>query len=396
MSRPILAVRFAFGSLRYALVDVDTRADIAHGQATGIGEEVGEILHEVGGHAFETRCPLPDDKAALKAALEILRTHSPGAEITAVAHRVLHGADVFSSATFVDDDVIAAVEKLAPLAPEHNPDAAVGMRVARRILPDIPHVAVFDTAFFHSLPPAASTYALPTSLTEQLGIRKYGFHGPTHSYVSQRVSLLLGNDDLRHIVCFLGHGCSISAISAGQPVDVSSGFTTLGGQPTRFRSGTIDPGIHQYVATQTGMSLAEFDRILKEESGLFGLSGQTSLREIWAAKDRGDARASLAIDVCVHRIVSYIASFHAVLGGAQAISFTGSAGENDARLRQAICDRLACIGVQCDREENAKAPHGERLRIISAAHSAIVLLVVGHREALAMARETADTLGWHH
>ena len=395
MSHPILVLRFAFSSIKYSLVDVDSRAEIVHGKAHGIGETVGEIVHTQDGHSYQAEKPLPGNDEALAAIVAMIQAHSPTTEIAAVAHRVVHGGDLFTGATLIDDDVIAAIERFAPLAPEHNPCAAGGIRAAQRMFADVPHVAVFDTAFFTDLPPAVSTYALPAELTQRLHIRKYGFHGTTHAYVSERVSLLLGHDDLRQIVCYLGKGSSVSAVSAGRPVEVSTGFTTVEGLPMRSRCGSIDPGIHHYVMSQTGMGIAEFDRILNESSGLYGLTGLTDMRKIWAALDAGDANAKLAIDLCVHRIVSYISAYHGILGGAQAISFTGAVGENDVRLRQAVCDRLECLGVRLDPETNARTHGDTRSRIISTALSEVAVLMVQQKDSLAMARQTAALLGWH-
>ena len=393
MSHLILVVRFAFKSVKYALVDLEGRLVLAHGKAHGIGQPTGEAIHTVENNSFHTELTEPTYETAFAACLKLIRAHGDP-RIDAVAHRVIHGAEQFTDTVLIDQAVIAGVEALASFAPEHNPDAARGMRIVGDALPDVPQAAVFDTAFFSDLPPAAATYALPVALTKELRIRKWGFHGTTHAYVTERVSLLLGEDNLRQVVCYLGKGCSISAVSAGLPVDVSTGLTTLEGLPMRTRSGSIDPGIHSYVLDRTGMSLAEFDRILNEESGLYGLTGLTDMRAIWKAADDGDEGATLAIDLLVHRIVSYIAAYHGILGGAQAISFTGVIGENDHRLRAAVCQRLECLGVDIDPEVNAHTDMDTRSRIISKAGSDIVVLMVRQREALAMAQETAQLLGW--
>ncbi|MCL1839252.1 MAG: acetate/propionate family kinase [Propionibacteriaceae bacterium] len=393
-TQQVLVVRIAFGAIKYALIDASDRTEHGHGKAHGISTAAGEVLHTVAGHTFEVENELPDYETALNLILKMIHSHCGEVEISAVAHRVMHGADLFTQPTLIDDEVIVAIERLAALAPSHNLAAAEGIRAAMKLLPDLPHVAIFDTAFFHDLPPEVSTYALPEEITKKLHIRKYGFHGTTHAYVSERVSLLLGHDEIRQIVCYLGKGSSISAVAAGRPIEVSTGLSSIEGLPMRSRSGMLDPGIHNYVVSQTGMSLAEFTRILTENSGLYGMTGHTDMRKIWAAADAGDERSNLAIDLITHRIVSYIAAYHGVLGGAQAISFTGSIGENDYRLRKKVCDRLECIGVEIDTETNARTNSETTSRIISVTASEIPILMVHQRDAVAMARQTAELLGW--
>ncbi|MDR1634109.1 MAG: acetate/propionate family kinase [Bifidobacteriaceae bacterium] len=396
MSEPILVVNAAFGAIKYYVIDVDQKEPLVRGKASGIGQTApGEVTltRDDQTHLLEQR--LPDHLSALGAILRLIDEYGqPVGQLAAVAHRVVHGADLFAAPTVITPAVLEAIKDLSPLAPEHNPKALIGILAAQRLLPDIPHVAVFDTSFFADLPAAAAAYALPAELTERLRIRRYGFHGLTHRYVSERASLLLGRHDLRQIVCYLGNGSSISAVDAGRPIDVSTGFTMIEGLPTRARSGTIDPGIHRYVIERTGMDIVEFDRILREDSGLLGLTGMTDQRQVWTAADHGDERAALAVEVLVHRIVSYISAFHGVLGGAQAISFTGTVGEQDVRIRKAVCDRLACLGVEIDRGVNAKTLGPIRSRIISTPRSGIAVLVVQQREPLAMARQAAALLGW--
>ncbi|MDR0416526.1 MAG: acetate/propionate family kinase [Propionibacteriaceae bacterium] len=396
MSEPILVVNAAFGAIKYHLVDVDQKEPLVRGKASGIGQSSpGEVALTTSEQTYLLEREFPDHRSALAAILGLIEQHGPPiSQIAAVAHRVVHGADRFTAPTVITPAVLDAIRELSPLAPAHNPKALSGILAAESLLPDIPHVAVFDTSFFADLPAAAATYALPVGMMERLRIRKYGFHGLTHRYVSERASLLLGRHDLRQIVCYLGNGSSISAVDSGRPIDVSTGFTMIDGLPTRARSGSIDPGIHRYVMGRTGMDIVEFDRILSEESGMLGLTGMTDQRQIWTAADQGDERAALAIDVLVHRIVSYVSAFHGVLGGAQAIAFTGTVGEQDVRIRKAVCDRLACFGVEIDEGINAKTHGPIRSRIISTPRSAIAVLMVQQREPLAQARECAILLGW--
>jgi acetate kinase len=381
--------------MRYYVFDAQRKDPLVRGRVSGIGGEEGEIEISYGAETHITEKPIPDHEAAVAGILRAVALHAPQvAGIVAVAHRVAHGGDVFSGPAVVTPEVLAAISDLSPLAPEHNAKAVVVIRAAQRLLPDAAQVAVFDTAFFTDLPPGAATYALPLELSERLRIRKYGFHGLTHRYVSERASLLLGRHDLKQIVCYMGNSSSVAAVDAGHPVDVSTGFTTLEGLPMRTRSGSIDPGIHRYVMERTGMSIVEFERLLNEESGMLGLAGSSDVWEVWDRADQGDARATLAIEVCVHRLVACISAFHGVLGGAQAISFTGALGEQDVRLRKAVCDRLACFGVEIDKGVNAKTHGSIRSRIISTSHSAITVLTIQQREHYAMARDAAVALGW--
>ncbi|MDR2620334.1 MAG: acetate/propionate family kinase [Propionibacteriaceae bacterium] len=399
MTGPILVLKVAANTLKYYVFDIETKDPLAHGRVRGIGKpDAGEIWHETASpqiHLSDQN--IPDIEAALTIALRMIADQ--GIQLTslqAVTHRIIHGADRYSKAKFVDDEVIKTITELTPLAPAHNPAALAGIRAAEKCLPGVPQVAVFDTAFFAKLPAAVAKYALPRELSDRLHLRKFGFHGPTHRYVAERVSLLTGRHELKQIIVYLGRWSSISAVDSGHPIEVSTGFTPIEGLPMRTASGSIDPGIHRYVMEQTGMSIAEFDRLLQEESGILGLTGLPTMTEVWAAADAGDERAQLAIGICVHRIVSSIAAFHVVLGGAQAISFTGTAGEQDHRLRKAVCDRLACLGVELNEAINEKTHSTVRSRIISTTHSTIPVFVIQQREAFAIAHETAILLGWKH
>ncbi|MDR0435258.1 MAG: acetate/propionate family kinase [Propionibacteriaceae bacterium] len=399
MTGPILVLKVAVSTLKYYVFDVENKDPLAQGRVRGIGQPgVGEIWHETGDQTTHTpEQTIPDIEAALTAALQLIESQGiPVSTLQAVTHRVIHGADRYSKAAFIDEDVIQVIEELTPLAPAHNPAAAEGIRAVEKCLPGVPQVAVFDTAFFSKLPAAVARYALPKELSDRLHLRKFGFHGPTHRYVAERVSLLTGRLDLKQIIVYLGRWSSISAVASGKPIEVSTGFTPFEGLPMRTASGSIDPGIHRYVMEHTGMSIAEFDELLREGSGMLGLTGLPTMAEVWDAADAGDEQAQLAIGICVHRIVSYIAAFHVVLGGAQAISFTGTAGEQDHRLRKAICDRLACLGVELDEGINEKTHSTARSRIVSTAHSAIPVMVIQQREAFAIAHETAILLGWKH
>jgi acetate kinase len=331
---------------------------------------------------------LSDHQATLGIIVDLFRQHGPDlASAVAVAHRMVHGGSRFVQPTLLDDEVIAALDELSPLAPLHNPPAIDGIRAARAVLPDVPQVAIFDTAFFASLPAEAYTYAIDRALTTKYGVRRYGFHGTSHAYVSGIVTQMLGKPDLKQIVCHLGNGASVSAIDAGRPIDTSLGMTPLDGLVMGTRSGAIDPGLHQYLMNATGMDIDEFTDVLNKRSGMKGLTGMTDMRDIQAAFEAGDENAALGWHVYAHRLVSYIAAYHVLLGGAQAITFTAGIGENSNRLRADVCERLACLGVALDPELNAA--RSDQARVISTPESAIAVLVVPTNEELSMALQTA-------
>ena len=392
MPRPILVLNCGSSSIKYQMIDADDDTVLAKGLAERVGEAgAGDITHSVAGQGdYQLSQPLPDHTVALKAIVGLFHRYGPDIHAVAVAHRVVHGGDKFRAPTLIDDAVIAAIEEMSPLAPLHNPPALQGIAAARAVLPGVPEAAIFDTAFFATLPPEACTYALPAELTQRLGIRKYGFHGTSHQYVSGLVTQMLGIPGLRQIVCHLGNGSSVAAVADGVAIENSLGFTTFGGLVMGTRSGDLDPGIAAYVCHQTGMSIADFDTMLAKRSGLLGLTGKSDMRDIVAAAQAGDAVAQAALNLYDHRLTMYIAAYHALLGGAQAITFTAGIGENDARLRSSVCARLACLGVKLDEAKNA-APSREA-RIISAPDSAITVLVVPTNEELSMARQTAALL----
>jgi len=388
MSRPILVLNCGSSSIKYQMIDVDDGSVAAKGLAERITEAEGSVKHTVGGQDFVVAQPLPDHTTALQVIVGLFHAHGPNIdEAVAVAHRVVHGGDKFSAPTLIDDDVIAAIEETAPLAPLHNPPALQGIKAAKAVLPDVPQTAIFDTAFFQTIPAEAYTYALPADLAKKLGIRKYGFHGTSHGYVSGVVAEMLGTPHLRQIVCHLGNGSSVSAVDDGVAIENSMGFTPLAGLVMGTRCGDIDASIVAYICASTGMTVQQVDALLAKQSGLLGLTGKTDMRDVWAAADAGDAAAKTALDLYVHRLTMYIAGYHALLGGAQAITFTAGIGENDDRLRAAVCQRLACFGVKIDAAANIA--HVKTNTVISTPDSAIAVLVVPTNEELAMARQTA-------
>ena len=396
----VLVLNSGSSSLRYQLVDPLTGARPLKGHVERIGEAVAEIEHDVEHGPDRTvthrSLHLADHRAAMALVLDLCREVGPDlddADITAVGHRVVMGADLYSAAVIVDDDLLAAVERFSPLAPLHNPANLAGMVAARTALAHIPQVAVFDTAFFHHLPAVAHTYALNRDVARRHGIRRYGFHGTSHAYVSARVAEVLDRplDDLRQIVLHLGNGASASAVVAGRPVDTSMGFTPLEGLVMGTRTGDIDPSVIVHLTRTTDMSVDEVDQILNKQSGMLGLTGHNDMREVHRLIAEGDADAALALDVYVHRLKKYIGAYAAVMGGIDALTFTAGVGENDPVTRARTADDLGFLGISIDPARNVATGRSER--IVSTEGSPVKVLVVPTDEELAIAREAAELVG---
>ena len=345
--------------------------------AEGIVERIGEPGSDT-----------PDHRAAIDRILAGLDRGS----IDAVGHRIVHGGDRFVQATLVDDEVERGIEQLSALAPLHNPPGLLGIRVARAALPELPQVAVFDTAFHARMPDAARRYAIDAALAAEHGIRRYGFHGTSYQYVSARAAELLARplEQLRLIVLHLGNGASAAAIAGGRSVDTSMGMTPLEGLVMGTRSGDIDPAVPLYLQRTAGMTADQVDELLNRRSGLLGLSGRRDMREVVAAAGDGDADAQLAFDVYVHRLRHYIGAYLAILGGADAVVFTAGVGENSAPVRAAALDGLSALGLHLDAAANALPERGARR--ISPPGAPIDVLVIPTDEELQIARETADVL----
>ena len=386
---PVLVLNSGSSSLKYQLVRPGTGEVLASGTVERIGEASGVITHRNSAGSTATEDAYADHGAALSAVEEQFRQHGPHLDevgIVAVGHRVVHGGPDFSDPVIVDDEVLADIDGLSPLAPLHNPAAVSGIRAARAQF-DVPQVAVFDTAFFTGLPAAAKTYALPRELAERHRIRRYGFHGTSHAYVSAAAATALGRDlaELNQIVLHLGNGCSASAVRGGRAVDTSMGLTPLEGLVMGTRSGDVDPGLHRFLHTELGLSVGDIDTLLNKESGLKGLSGVNDFRALEELRVAGDEDAILALDVYVHRLRHYVGAYAAVLGRLDLIVFTAGVGENSARLRQVALADLPVLGVEIDAERNA-APSREA-RVISTDTSTVTVMVVPTNEELAIARQ---------
>lgn len=390
----ILLLNCGSSSIKYQVIEIENENVLAVGLVEKIGLEDGIVTHEVAGQKIKENHEFADHSVALQVVTGLFEKHGPSLdEVVAVGHRTVHGGDKFKATTVIDDELLETLKELSPLAPLHNPSGIKGIEAAREILPDIPHVAIFDTAFFATLPPEAYLYAIDRELAEKHGIRKYGFHGTSHSYVSKKAAETLGRDyqDLKQIVCHLGNGASISAIHNGVAIETSMGMTPLAGLVMGTRSGDIDPGVHAFLARELNLDAADIDTMLNRKSGMAGLCGYTDFRDISAQIAAGDEAAKTAFDVYIHRLVSYIGSYYTLLGGADTLVFTAGVGENDDAVRKAVAERLAVLGVALD--EAANAVRNKEPRVISTADSAITVMVVPTNEELAMARETKEVLG---
>lgn len=385
----VLVINSGSSSIKYQLVDPVSGEAIASGLVERIGESTSHIEHRYHGDKHEIDAPVADHAEGMREVVRLFDEVGPklaDAGIVAIGHRVVQGGKYFSEAALCTDDVRARIEELCPLGPLHNPAHLVGIRVAMEIFPDIPHVAVFDTAFFQGLPAEAHRYALNREVADKYSIRRYGAHGTSHSYVSKTVSEFLGRDDLRQIVLHLGNGASASAVVNGKAVDTSMGLTPLEGLVMGTRTGDIDPAVVFHLSRVAGMDTEAIDTLFNKQSGLKGLTGENDMRAVWAMADNGDANAREALDVYVHRLVKYIGAYAAVMDGLDVITFTAGAGENDNRLRDAVCARLKNLfGIELDGEANAV--RSREPRVISTPESKVTVLVVPTNEELAIAQQ---------
>jgi acetate kinase len=380
-------------SIKYKVIDADTEQVIASGIIQRIGEESGSLDHKLDSETVHVDRGFPNHARALNYLVRVFNAHGPDLDsIVAVGHRTVHGGEKFRSTVVIDDQVLDGLRELSPLAPLHNPPGIAGIEAAREALPDVPHVAIFDTAFFSTLPPEAYTYAIPADLAAAHGIRKYGFHGTSHSYVSRQTAEFLGRDyhQLKQIVCHLGNGASISAIHNGVAIDTSMGLTPLAGLVMGTRSGDVDPGLHAFLGRTLGLDLDGVDNLLNKKSGMLGLAGVTDFRDLNELIDEGDQAATLAMNVYCHRLISYIGAYHAILGGTDTITFTAGVGENDTLVRANTINHLTGIGAILD--ETANESKSRDARIISTPDSPITVLVIPTNEELAMARETKTAI----
>lgn len=386
----VLVINSGSSSIKFQLVHPVPGDAVGSGLVERIGEPAGRIVYRHPGGVIERGLYIPDHAAGLRAAEEVIAETGPPLRergIVAVGHRVVHGGAVFHEPVLIDDAVLKELRRLSPLAPLHNPPNVVGIEVARKLLPDVPHVAVFDTAFFHTLPDAAATYAIDAEVARANRVRRYGFHGTSHEYVSGRAAAFAGRDDaeLNQIVLHLGNGASASAIRGGRAIDTSMGMTPLEGLVMGTRSGDLDPGVILHLARNAGMKVDEIDDLLNRHSGLKGLCGVNDFRALLGLVADGDGAAKLAYDVYVHRLRRYIGAYLVELGGVDVITFTGGVGENNVDVRRDALAGLDRLGIVVDETLNQSPDRGERR--ISAESSSVEVLVVPTNEELAIARK---------
>ena len=391
----VLVINCGSSSLKYQLIDAQTEKALAVGLCERIGID-GRLNHTpAGGEKVVINKDMPDHEVAVQMVLDELTDEKYGVisnlkEIDAIGHRVVHGGEKFASSVVINDEVMAAIEECNPLAPLHNPANLIGIRACQAIMPGVPNVAVFDTAFHQTMEPTAFMYGLPYECYEKYKVRRYGFHGTSHSFVSKRAIALAGLDpeNSKVIVCHLGNGASVSAVKNGKSVDTSMGLTPLEGLVMGTRSGDIDPAIIEYLAHAMDKSLEEVMKILNKESGVYGLSGVSSdFRDLEKAADEGNKKAQLAQDVFGYRVAKYIGAYTAAMNGVDAIAFTAGLGENNGIMREYVCSFLGYLGVEIDKEKNSV--RGEET-IVSTPNSKVKVLVVPTNEELAIARETME------
>lgn len=391
----ILVLNCGSSSVKYKLIDVDSKKTLAEGGVEKVGLPGAFLKFKLpDGEKKTIEMPIPDHKKAINDILNILTDPTYGCiksfdEINAVGHRVVHGGEKFNKSVKIDDEVIAKIKECYDVAPLHNPANMTGIEAITELMPGVPQVAVFDTAFHQTMPKEAYMYALPYELYEKYAIRRYGFHGTSHRYVSRRACDFLGlpYDKQRVITCHIGNGGSITAVLDGKSVDTSMGLTPVEGLMMGTRVGDVDPGALTFIMDKEHLTTKELSDLINKKSGVAGISGISSdMRDIDAAIEKGDERAKLALDMYIYRIIKYVGAFAAVLNGVDVIVFTGGVGENQQVLRKRVCDHLTYMGVKIDDEVNFSSRGEEKL--ISAPDSAVKVVVIPTDEELMIARDT--------
>ena len=389
----VLVINCGSSSLKYQVINSDSEEVLAKGLCERIGIDGRLVYQPQGGEKEITDAPMPTHKEAVQMVLDALTNEKTGAlksldEIDAIGHRIVHGGEKFTASTLINDEVIATVEECNDLAPLHNPANIIGINACRELMPSVPMVGVFDTAFHQTMPKEAYMYGVPYEYYEKYKVRKYGFHGTSHSFVSKRVAEVMGKDynSLKTIVCHLGNGASICAVDHGKSVDTSMGLSPLEGLIMGTRSGDIDPSAVEFIANKEGLDMAGILNVLNKKSGVEGISGVSSdFRDLEKAATEGNERAKLAIDMFAYRVAKYVGSYAAAMNGVDVICFTAGIGENTGFIRKKVCDRLEFLGITLD--EAANDTHGEEIKI-STDDSKVAVYVIPTNEELAIARET--------
>ena len=391
----ILVVNCGSSSLKYQLIDMDNENVLAKGGCERIGIEGSFIAHKpTGKDKVEIKSAMPTHKEAIQLVLDSLVHPEHGViadltEINAVGHRAVHGGEKYNKSVVITDEVVADIENYAELAPLHNPANVIGIKACKAVLPDVPMVAVFDTAFHQTMPDYAYMYGLNYDLYDNYKVRKYGFHGTSHKYVSEKVAEMLDKpvEDTKVIVCHLGNGSSITAVKGGKSIDTTMGFTPLDGLMMGTRSGSVDPAILAYVMKKKNISIEDMDKELNKNSGVFGISGVSSdFRDLWAARKEGNERARLALDMFNYQVKKYVGQYMAVLNGLDALVFTAGIGENDFEVREGVTNDLDGLGIKIDKAKNAETRG--KVADISAADSKARVIVIPTNEELMIAKET--------
>jgi acetate kinase len=393
----ILVINCGSSSVKYQFFDMDKKAAVAKGLVSRIGMSGAVLTHKpLDGEEIKISGEILDHIVAIQYVIDTLLSPEHGvikskSEIHAVGHRVVHGGESFSESALITDEIAREIRNLIELAPLHNPHNLTGINACMKNLPDIPQVAVFDTAFHHRMPSKAYIYGLPYIMYKKYGIRRYGFHGPSHQYVSERAAAMVGKPitDLKIITCHLGNGASASAVDHGISVDTSMGFTPLEGLLMGTRSGDLDPAVILHIMGREELSLHEATALLNKHSGLNGISGISSdMREINKSADSGDKHATLARDIYCYRLKKYIGAYTAAMGGLDALVFTAGIGENSPVIRQMTCDGLQYSGIEINQDKNEKAMGVET--DISSSKSKVKVLVIPTNEELVIARDTLN------
>ena len=390
----VLVINCGSSSLKYQLIDSDSEKVLAKGLCERIGIDGSQLTHQPAGKdKITTKAEMPDHTVAVQMVIDALTDAENGViasldEIDAVGHRIVHGGEKFASSVVITDEVMKAIEECNDLAPLHNPANLIGINSCKKIMPGVPMVAVFDTAFHQTMPEKAYLYGLPYEYYEKYKVRRYGFHGTSHDFVSKRAAEILGKDrkDLKIIVCHLGNGASITAVQNGQSVDTSMGMTPLEGLIMGTRSGDIDPAIVSFVAEKEGLSFAQMSDVLNKKSGVQGLSGVSSdFRDLDMAAQEGNERAKATLETYAYRVAKYIGAYVAAMNGVDIIAFTAGVGENNQTVRALVSKYFAYLGTEVDLEKNKI--RGEEV-ILSTPESKVTVMVVPTDEELAIARET--------
>ena len=389
----VLVINCGSSSLKFQFINSDTEAVLAKGLCERIGIDGRLTYQPAGGEKETTDKPMPTHTEAIQFVINALTDADTGVvasldEIGAVGHRVVHGGEKFASSALITEEMIKAVEECNDLAPLHNPANLIGIRACQELMPNVPMVGVFDTAFHQTMPEKAYMYGLPYEYYDKYKVRRYGFHGTSHSFVSKRTAEFLGRayDDTKTIVCHLGNGASICAVLNGKSVDTSMGLTPLEGLVMGTRSGDVDPGALEFLAKKEGLDITGLLNMLNKKSGVHGLSGISSdFRDLAAGAEAGNKQAQIAIEVFAYRVAKYVGSYVAAMNGVDAIAFTAGIGENDGSIREKVCSYLGYLGITIDKEANSK--RGEEI-VISTADSKVKVLVIPTNEELAIARET--------